>query len=97
MTVHTVTYRLALGGTDFGERLVAELVKHPEIIEVLETAVVGGSAQDNYAANVRIVYRADRYLSWNELRRAVAVDVPIYDLSGIDIEAVRAAQREGLD
>ena len=97
MKAYTIEQRLVLGGTDYGKRLAAEIVKHPEIAEVLETTVESAGAQDNYAAKMRIVYRAKRHLSWHELRRAVVVDVPIYDVSDIDIEALEKWQGERLD
>ena len=90
MKSHTIERRLALGGTDYAERLVCALVKHPEITEVLTTAVVSTGEEGRYAADLRIVYRAGRSLSWGELM-TVARHVPLYD---VDTEAAREAHWE---
>lgn len=87
MKAYTIERRLVLGGTDYAGRLVRAFVKHPEITEVLTTEVVSAGKEGNYAADLRIVYRAGRHLSWNELM-TVARHVPLYD--DVDPETMRA-------
>ena len=80
MKSYTVKRRLLLGGTNYGERLVREFVKHPEMTEVLTTTVVSTGEEGGYAADLQIVYRADREISWNELA-STAQHVQLYEVT----------------